>query len=797
MNKLYGTISIVGLSIGFCAVFLMALYINDELSYDSWLPSSQEIYRTTVSTDGGGIRYGAVPSDTGLWLAQDYPQIDLVSRLFPSRATVGFDDIEFSEIVYWSDANVFDMFQFKVLQGDLTTSLQQPNSIVINQTTAEKYFPHTDPLGKYLLLSREHSMRVTAVIEDIPSNTHFRPNILAPGHALFSPAARQDRNPISGSFGRKLWATRTYVRIDNEATLAAVTDDMPAMLNRHLPPEGGRVMGDIYRFKFQPITEIHTSSDDPDEDAADLSSVYTVGAIAFLIILAATINFINLMTARGLKRAPEIAIRKTIGASRTNLITQYMLESFLYVFLGASIAIVLSYLLLPPLNSFLSRTIEYGIFTNSRLLLGTGLTVLLAGLLAGSYPSFILSAYSPRQVFSVARVEGGAGLVRKVLSTIQFAILTLLLMASFVIYQQAQFGTNEALRQNTDPILILNTSCSSSLKQSLQQMAGVQLVSCAEQIPQLGLGSTTGLFIKGNSDRRAGVSYMSADPNYLSMYGINILAGRSFSATRVSDESPVDNVWNRSESIIINESTAKQLGFDSPIDAIGQVASWNHLFALPSTFTELHDAEIIGVFEDFQIGSIRSEIPNAAFFFHPAQMKEMSIKLTGQDIPETLESIDQLWREFGDPKPIQRRFFDERIENMYRSVTQQAQLLGLYTVAAVFIAILGLVGLAAFLAERRTKEVGIRKVLGGSRMDIVLLLLFQFSKPVILSNFLAWPLAYYYLNQWLSGFSRHIELQWWMFLGAGTATLSFALATVFVHAYITAGINPVRALRYE
>jgi putative ABC transport system permease protein len=796
-NKLYTGISIVGLTLGFCSAFLIGLYISDELNYDKWLPNYETTYRITVTVNQDGIRYGASPSDTGLWLDRDYPQIDLVTRTFPSREVLGYEDIEFDEIIYWSDPNFFDMFRFNVISGDLDSALQQPDRIVINQRTAQKYFPDVDPIGKYLMIDREHAMRVTAVIEDVPSNTHMRPNIIAPGNAPFSRAAVQDRNPITGSFGRKLWATRTYARISDENSLQQITDDMPAMLERHLPIDEGRKNSDIYQIDFQPIADIHLSSADATEEAIDLSNVYTVSAIALLILLAAAINFINLTTALGLKRAPEIGIRKAVGAEKSDLVAQFMTESFLYVGISAILATVLTYLLLGPFNGLLLRDISYNLLSNPSLALGMLVIIVFTGLLSSIYPSIVFSSYSPSRIFTVGKSTGGAGRVRQILSTLQFSILTILLISSYCIYLQAQFGVKQALRLNSNPILILYTSCPEFLKQSLTELNSVVSVSCSGQVPHFGIGTSTTLSLSSDATIRTSVSYMSADPNFLDLYDIRLLAGRTFSNLRPNDQSPTDNIWNALEPVIISASTARELNFGSPAEALGQIASWNHLFDLPSTFTEQHDAEVIGVFEDFQIGSVRSETPNAAFFFHSEQVGVMSVKLAGQNIPETLVAIDNIWREYGDPKPIQSRFFEEALDSMYRNVSRQAQLLGIYTIVAIIIAILGLIGLAAFVAEKRTKEIAIRKIVGARRLDIIRLLIWQFSQPVLLSNLLAWPLAYYFLNQWLAGFARHIDLHWWMFLGASAVTLGFSIATVFVHAFITASVNPVKALRYE
>jgi len=474
-----------------------------------------------------------------------------------------------------------------------------------------------------------------------------------------------------------------------------------------------------------------------------------------------------------------------------------MTESFLYVLSSSVLAVVLAYALIGPLGTFLFRTIEFRVFTDYQFLAWMASTIVATGLLAGIYPSLVLSGYSPISSFQAARGEGGAGHVRQVLSIAQFAILTGLMVAAYVIYSQARFGIGEALRDSTDPIVIVNTTCIEPLKHALLQTPGVKDVACSNTIPQWGVGPGSGIAVRSRPQASTSVRYTSLGVGFLELYGLEPVAGRFFSEEKASDIAPKENVWAIPEAIVINETTAKHLGFDSPRDAVGQILAWGRLFRLPNIFTPYHDAQVIGVVEDFQIGSVSDYIRDVVFYVDRGQQRLMGVKIDKENIAATLKSIDKAWAKFVPTGPIQRFFFHESIGNMYRVVTRQAQLLGIYTGIAIFIAVLGLIGLASFVAERRTKEIGIRKVLGGSRTNIICLLLWQFLKPVLLSNLVAWPIAYYYLSLWLEEFQRHIQLHLWMFVGSGMSTLIFAVGTVFLHAYVTAGLKPVSALRYE
>ena len=795
-DRIYAFISLVGLILGFTAGSLVGLYILDELSYERWLPNYQNIYRVGAGVPGR-MRGQVGPSDLGQWLRLDHPQLDAVTRLMGSKEVVRFGDNVTNEEVTWVDPNVFDVFQLDVIAGDISSALEKPDGVVLTQKVAKKIFGDDDPIGQNLTFGKDNPMSVTAVIENLPSNTHLNLNILAPSLASYSTAAEQDRNPVQGYLGAKLWSTFTYIVLPEDLSAESIKRDMPAMLDRHLPLSEGKKNSEIYQIDVIPIADIHLSSADPTQDAVDLKVVYTAAAIGVLIILAAVINYINLTTARALKRAPEIGIRKTFGASRSNLFFQFMTESFLYVIVAAILSLFLVMALLPSLNSFLFRTIQFDLFTDWHIARLYLIVIFVTGLLSGVYPSLVLSKLSPVAILRIgASPRSGGTWVRQLLSVVQFAILTGLIVGAITIYQQARFGIDEALTHDTDPIVIIFTTCDEPIKSTLARQNYVLGVACSNYVPQMGIGPSTRLSRKGG-EISAPTHYQSVGFGFFELYGLRLAAGRLFEEGRVQDVSPQDNVWNLPESIVINETLAKNLEFEKPQDAVGEMMQWSHLYMLPRTFTPNHDARIIGVMEDFQIGSVASDIPNATFYLDQNQAATISVKVDGRNLVDALDAIDEQWKIHGNGEPIQRVFFDEMIEEMYQNVMRQAQMLAVYATVAICIAVLGIIGLAAHVAQRRTKEIGIRKTLGASRTHIVGLLLWQFSIPVILSNLIAWPIGYYLLNGWLMEFERHIELRLWIFVVAGIATFTIALLVVFSHAFAVAGVKPVLALRYE
>lgn len=803
-NKLYSLISIAGLALGLAIVVMVGIYVNDELSYDSWIPESDTIYQVMPVVQETR-RANVTPSDLGLWLRQDYPQLDQVTRVFRRPHLLARDDIQINDFISWVDSNFFDVFDLPVIAGDTETALDDPANIVVSESIAERYFGSSDAgelIGETLLMDRETPLRIAAIIEDLPSNTHLRIDILGPGHALHSPMREQDNNPLNRLFGTKLWGINTYVKASSAAIVDAVESDLDDMLDRHLPIDQGRKNSDIYELTIMPIEGIHLAPTYVNEGERDLNGILQVSTIAALILIAACINYINLMTAHGMKRVPEIAIRKTVGASRQNLIRQHLTESLLYVSSSFVLAVLLSYLMLGPFNGFMNRNIQFELFSNLWLLLITVSIVLGTILLVGIYPALLLSQVSPIQGikggWAPSQLGRGKSLLRNVLSTVQFAIFTTLLIATTTIYLQSRFAVESALNQTTDPVIVVTGGCDETFRQQLLQMPTVRGASCSGQLPQWALGASTSLRLMSGEDRTvSAVRYTNVDEEFFPLFNLELAAGRNFNEGRSTDVIRDEAQFETTTSIIVNEELVRQFEFASNEEAVGQVFAWSRMFRYPSTFSPVHNVEIIGVLRDFQIGSVREASPAAAFFIQPDLPGGLSIKIDGTNVVQTLQQIDDTWLALNPDQPIRRVFFEEAIEAIYRSITQQTILLTVGAVIALSIAVLGLIGLAAFISEKRSKEIGIRKVLGGSRFDIVNLLLSQFSKPVLVSNLIAWPVAYYVLNRWLQSFAVHIDLDPLVFVAASVLTLAIALLTVFAHSFRVASINPVNALRYE
>jgi putative ABC transport system permease protein len=388
--------------------------------------------------------------------------------------------------------------------------------------------------------------------------------------------------------------------------------------------------------------------------------------------------------------------------------------------------------------------------------------------------------------------------VRQALVLLQFAVLIALLIGTTVTYRQNELATREVLRQNTNPVVILPTGlggCSDALMTQMRRAQGVVDAACTQLLPAWGAGARAPLTRRDHEQLL--IAYVSVGFGFFELFGFELAAGRLFSPMLGTDQSPPDNVWTTPESLVINETAARALGFGDPRDAVGETMTFGHLFRQPATYTPAHDATIIGVMKDFQIGRVTEPIPPAAFFVDPAQFIVMTIKLDGRATPEALQEIDRVWDQFGGPAPTERFFLEDSVARVYYDLQQQSRLFAVFAGLAVLIAVLGLVGLAAHAAASRTKEIGIRKALGGGRWAISALLLWQFSVPVLLANLVAWPLAYWAMSVWLRGFVKRVELDAWMFIAAGAVTLVVAVAAVLLHTWRMSGTRPVAALRYE
>jgi len=789
-NRLYAAINIMGLAIGIATALLIGLFVRDELSYDKWIPGHERTYllKSIVSSPATKMR-PAMSDGSDFRLAPAlrlaFPTI-AIARLNAEEVTLRHGETESIERISWADQDIFKVLPLPALTGDPTTALDRPNTVVLTRTVARKYFGREDVVGETLEINRQHPMTVTAVLEDIPSNSNFDTSVWAAISTSISPVTALNYNRAG---------VDTFIRLAQAADLPEFRSALPGFLERQ-----AIFKSEVFHLRAlapTPIADIHLSPPGGTrmKPRGSPTVLVAVSAIGALILLIASINFVNLMTAWAARRATEVGVRKVSGAARLHLVSQFIGEALIYVFSGAAVAMAIANAVTPDAQAFLGRDSFVQYWREPIFMLSAAALATLLGVLAGVYPAFVLSAFRPASVLKSAVVQGpGSTAMRRLLTTLQFAALIALILATGVIYQQMHFAFKEGMRMDTEQTLIVKTSCLDVFRDRVKSLPGVEAAGCSSN-GFLNFGSQGGLVFTTSDGSAAPVGWGNVDAGFFDVYGLRLLAGRMLSE---SDATPrVDLAKNEpmpASAMLINEAAVRRFGFSSPAEAVGQTLP---LAAPGNDKMILANVTIVGVVPDFALNAVERVVAPAIYWSVPAFHDSLNIKLTGGDIPETLAAIDGLWKEFGEPRPIARTFLDQRLEDLYSNITRQAQAFGALASIAVFIACLGLFGLAAFTAETRTKEIGVRKAMGARTADILRLMIWQFTKPVLWANVIAWPAGYFVMRRWLEGFAYHIDLSVWMFVGASALALGIAVLTVAGHAFLVARAQPVAALRYE
>jgi putative ABC transport system permease protein len=805
-NRLYAGVTIAGLAVGFAAALLIGLYVRDELTYDRFIPGHERVYlfsQTIVLPAARPIESASTPMMLARPLQADFPEIEEVARLtpsyFPSSVRRG-DFTATEQNTFWADPGFFRVLPLPVLAGDLAHALEPPDGVVLTRSMARKYFGKDAPIGESLQIDGQ-PMRVTAVLKDLPSNTHLTADIIASARAPQSPISRYEymNGPLNNTLA-------TYVRLKPGVSAASLAPRLAGFLDRRLPIINSEYEGKVVRAAhLVPLTRIHLTrfTQGLAKPPADPTVVAAIGAIGVLIVAVAAMNFVTLMTARGARRAVEVGVRKAAGARRRDLIVQFLSEAGLYVLAAGLIAASLAELLMPAVNALLQRRLALD-YLHDPALVASGLAVLVVtGLLAGFYPAFVLSGFRPSAVLKgggSAMVGGGA--VRQALVIGQFAVLIALALVAITIARQTVFALNEGMRVDKDQVLLVFTQpCNEGFRDQVRKLAGVRSVACASY-QGLNLGDDRDSVSFGG--RKIDLAKAPVDFGFFDVFGIKPVAGRLFDRGRPADAA-LDSPEGR-QPVVLNETAVRQLGFASPQAAIGKTLVWHGFWdesmrnpsgpvAMPGK-----PSEIIGVVPDFTLGSVRQPILPTFYAIGrnlAPNSVAMAVKLDGRRAPETLAAIDRLWKHYGEGRPIMRVFADRFTLRLYIDTLIQGATVAIAGLIALSIAALGLFALSAYTTERRTKEIGVRKAMGASSGDILKLLLWQFTKPVIWANLIAWPAAFLIMRWWLASFAYHVELAPWTFLAAGIGALVIAWATVFVHALNVARAKPVGALRYE
>jgi len=785
-NKLHAALNIAGLAVGFTAGLLIALFVNDEQSYDRFWPHHEQLYMVSTTlrlTAVAPVTIDGAPYPAIAMLRQRLPAKVIIARQADWPQALRRGEIELNETVSWVDAAFFSVLPVVPLAGDLHGAFERPDGLVLTEHIARKYFGDASPLGQLVELDRQRVMRVMAVVRDIPGNSFLKADVFGSGRARFGRLGALDVAPDTSavSFPPIIQA---YLSLPPGWSAARAGPALKAAADEFLAAAKLKDVG--LALKLLPVADIHLSSPavggmKPRGNPALLDALVMIGVG---IVAMAGINFVNLMTARATRRGTEIGVRKAVGATPDDLIAQFIGESLLYSAGAMLIALALVELLLPAVNEFLQRDISLDYGQDLAFCL---LVVVLAGLGAGFYPALVLARYRAAAVLRGTDVQARSGAaVRQALVASQFAVLICLFVATIVVYRQVEFALNEGLRLDKDQVLTVMTPCKSSFPAEVRKLPGVRSAACSESAPP-GDHNSSGPAAAPDGTRIL-VLNEAVEPGALELYGLHPVAGRFFSRARTAEELARGGGGMFIGPVVINETAVRKLHFASSQAALGQVLRRPGPVA-PS--------EIIGVAPDVPVDSVRSPVEATVFHTDADYFNVLSIKLAGRQIPEALKSIGQLWKRIGEPRPIRWVFVDRMIQDRYLAEVRQGKMFAVFGCVALFIACLGLFGLATFMAERRTKEIGVRKAMGATRGEIVRLLLWQLTRPVLVANLIAWPVGFYLMSRWLQGFAYHIELAPWMFLAAGGLALAIAWLTVWMHACMVARQHPVSALRYE
>jgi putative ABC transport system permease protein len=786
-HKGYSFINIFGLALGMAVCILILLWVKDELSFDRFHEKADRIHRVTMDANVGGNRVYApvIMTPAAPAMVQEFPEVTAAARLgSPNRRSVQYEtEIFLEDGVGYTENAFFEIFTFPFVLGDPKTALDTAYSVVITESTAKKYFGEEESLGKVLKIGGDRDFTVTGIVADPPKNSHIDFHMLCSLETVLEEEPQARKNWFDIQF-------YTYILAAENTDYKELEAKLPPLVDTHL----GKVlkaMGGSFKLELQPLTSIHLHSGFERDIAGhgNITYVYLFCGIALFVLLIAGINFVNLSTARSGKRVQEVGMRKTLGAVRGRLIGQFLGESVLYSFLALFIGILLVKLALPAFRSVVNRELSLNFLEMPWLAPLFIVIALLVGVLAGGYPAFFLSSFSPiRMLRGKLSSKASNRNFRRALVVVQFAISIALIICTLIVYQQIQFMKTKQLGFNKEHVVIIPgidkriQESYAGIRSQILAIPGVLDVGASSYVP--GRGRIVGGFIpEGLADgQNMTMDQLDVDFDYLPTMGIEMAAGRNFSSEMTTDPT---------ETVLINETAARKIGWEDPVGK-------NFIFqAEQGKSGETFTMRVIGVTKDFHMASLRQKIEPMIIFCTTRNLNVFSVRIAPENITGTMKLIESKWGEIAPNRPFDFLFLDESFDSQYRAEERVRSITLYFSFLAVFIGCLGLFGMASFTAEQRTKEIGIRKILGASVTGIVRLISREFIVLVLLSNVIAWPAAYYFLNQWLQSFAYRMQISWATFLLAGVVAVMIAVLTVSYQALKAALANPVDSLRYE
>ena len=778
-HKVFSFINIMGLTVGMTACFLIFLYVRFELSYDNMHGKADRIYRlvSDIKTPSDLIHASgpawAVPPNT----KHDFPEVEEFVRVSGNSFLVRKGNIKFQEEKsVLADSAFFKVFDFPMVRGNRETALSAPLSLVLTESTAKKYFGKQDAMGQTLLLTGDAiPAKVTAVIKDIPENSQIQADMIVSMSTL---TGKWDTT-LDKQWGN--YGSSAFLLLKPGADPKSLEKKFPAFLERRNGDEMKKLQ--MYPTLFlEPLRDVYLHSTRDGAKTANIKNVYIFSLIAIFILLIACINFINLTTARSTERAKEVGIRKVVGAIKNQLAKQFIGESVIVCVLAFIFTFFLAMLLIPPFNQLAGKTITTGVFDHPgylALLFGAAVTI---GLLAGFYPALVLSSFQPITVLKGKFSSGAKGIfLRKGLVILQFSISIVLITGTLIVYQQMNYMRNQNLGFDKEQMVVIESNgdpAKEAFRQSLTTIPSVKSVTLSSSVPG---GGNPGAYSEVENQKGdmqiANLELYFVDFDYIPNYSMKMVAGRAFSRDFKTDTT---------QAMVLNESAVKLLGYASPGDAVGKrFRQWGR------------EGKIIGVMKDFHFRSLQQEIKPLSMRIEPNGCHLISANITGNNVPATLAAIEEKWKTLIPNRPFNYFFLDEFFDRQYRSEQRFGNLFLNFAILAIFISCLGLLGLASYSTYQRTREIGIRKVMGASVSGIVHLLSKEFLALLFIAFVIASPIAWLVMHRWLEDFSYRIGIHWWIFMVSGMIAFLVAIFTVSFQAIRAALANPVISLRTE
>jgi len=787
-DKFYSLINVFGLMLGIASCLFITIYIQDEVSFDRFNTKANRIYRVTefIETEGSGERSSSAPFPTGPTLVEEYSNlIESQVRFFDFQSPTLLisekdSDKEFNEPhVLFVDSTFFHVFDYEVSKGDKATALQKPNSILLTESAAKRYFGNSDPLGKFLQIEGRQDLMITGVMPDPPRNAHFQFEFLVSFSTL--------RNFFNGQYPQTWYWNPcwTYVLLKEGVQPAEVENYFPAFIQKYFP----EFIRAEARMELQPLTDIHLTSNLEFELEANSSeeNIYVFTIIGGFILFIAGMNFMNLSTARSAKRAKEVGLRKTLGSQRRQLVFQFLLESLIISLVAIILAVVVAIAGLSSFNVLAEKSVGYEIFLNPIILIALAVIFVIVGIGSGLYPALVLSSFVPIKVLKDSQAKGGRGaLLRKTLVVVQFSLSIIMIISTVIAINQLNFLRKSDTGFDQDQMLYISalrtpiTRTYPAFKKELEQRSDV--------VSMTGVLDVVGSKHQGDNYQFEGMeksklfSVIWVNHDFFKTFDLGIIEGRDFKENITTDDTLA---------LIVNEALVKQMGW-KPAETVGK----------PFDYNQYH-GEIVGVVQDFNFVSKHKEIEPLVIQLrsNPGHfnfsLKYVAIKLKTDDLPKTVAAIEAKWKELAPERPFDYFFLDQELDKLYKDEEKLGKVAGIFSLLAVIVACLGLFALASFMTEERKKEIGIRKVMGGSVSEIVLLLSTDFSKLIGLAFIIACPIAWYAIQWWLSNFAFHVGINWLVFILVGFVTLLIALLTISYRSLQAAFANPVNTLRHE